>query len=336
MNSGQTFLHHLLQQSGATILADNQLRFTEQPVDYPELQQQNTITPLIHLGVIILEGPDAIKFLQGQVTCDVQQINRQKSLVGARCNPKGRALTNFYLLSPGDDKLCLVMDRALVTPSIEELAKYAAFFKVELTDASTQLVVMGLSGPNPDCPPDVCCYPIAGNRHLIIAAENQAPSLWDQLSTTHTATGTEYWRLLDINSGLGLLQAATAGMFIPQMLNFQAIEGISFTKGCYTGQEVIARMKYLGKLKRRMYLVSIAATHRQPNPGDPCYLPGQKQSVGNVVTTASADHDNLHLLLVLTDEAAQTEQLVIGDIENTSDSALYTLTILPLPYAIDS
>lgn len=340
MNSGQAFLQHLVEQSGATIRVENQLSFAHQPADYPKLQQQKTLTPLTHLGLITLKGPDAKKFLQGQVTCDVQQLDHEKSLIGARCDPKGRALANFQLLRQDEDTLLMVTDLSLVSLILDDLAKYAAFFNVELEDISTQFVIFGLAGPEllsspKPCPTELNCYPICGNRQIFITPNNEALSLWNTLSEEYEVTGTEYWQLLDINAGLGLVQAKTSGLFIPQMLNLQAIGGISFTKGCYTGQEVIARMKYLGKLKRRMYRVAQPTASDLPTAGAPCYLPGNTQSIGHVVSAANADDDQQHLLLVLTAEAAKSGQLVINGTDDGSLSISSKFSLLPLPYKIE-
>ena len=257
-------------------------------------------------------------------------------------------LTNFLLFELSEDHLLMVMHASMVTACMDELAKYAAFFKVELSDASDEYVLFGIAGPNknqaiatePETTQSITVAdirsPIQSNRQLIIVTAQQAQSLWKQLISTYTATGTEYWQLLDILSGLGWVQAETADMFIPQMLNLQAIEGISFKKGCYTGQEVVARMKYLGKLKRRMYLATSPVSDDTPAPGTPCYIPGKEQSIGNVVTAVNGSSQ--YLLLVLTDEAAQAKELMIGtkgtdDTEHPSTNK--TINFEPLPYSLE-
>jgi folate-binding protein YgfZ len=120
----------------------------------------------------------------------------------------------------------------------------------------------------------------------------------------------------------------TSDVFIPQMLNLQALEAISFKKGCYTGQEVVARMKYLGKLKRKMYRATIRGGEL-PIPGTACYLPGQEQSIGNVVKAVHADKESYELLLVITDAAAQANQLIFGH------GDIQSIQYQPLPYDAD-
>ena len=140
--------------------------------------------------------------------------------------------------------------------------------------------------------------------------------------------GTELWQLQDIHAGLGLLEKETSALFVPQMLNMQAIGGVSFKKGCYTGQEVVARMKYLGKLKRRMYRLS---THTMPlpAPGTPCYLAHQEQSIGSIVQASNVDDNHVELLAVLTKEASTSDSLIIGD------GQPHRITKQQLPYNIE-
>ena len=313
MNNWHSFLH----QQGAALPEQNRLSFNEKPGDYPRLQQQNTITPLIHLGVLSVNGADSVRFLQGQVTCDVEQLSAENSLIGARCNPKGRALTNFRLVQVSDDQLLMIMDYSLIQSSIDELSKFAAFFKVQLTDASEQFQCIGLTGQHSTLATQkVITCQFSDNRQLVVMPENQAETLWLSLTEQANPVGTEFWELQDIKAGIANIQLETSAMFIPQMLNLQAIDGISFKKGCYTGQEVVARMKYLGKLKRRMYRIAImgdtASAQALPPPGTSCQLPNKEQSIGNVVAAANANKDLQEILVVLTDEAAQSKTLIIG------------------------
>ncbi|MEH6467501.1 MAG: hypothetical protein V7722_07695, partial [Porticoccus sp.] len=276
-----------------------------------------------------IKGPDSARFLQGQVTCDVQQLNESRSLTGARCNPKGRTLADFLLCQPNGDQLFLVMDRSLVQQNIDELSKFAAFFKTQLLDASEDYQLIGLCGKEAEILtssiPTIYNYPFSDGRQLLVVPTEDAPSVWQKLSTKATPTGSEFWHLQDIRAGRGHVQTETVAMFVPQMLNLQAIEGISFKKGCYTGQEVVARMKYLGKLKRRMYRLTTHAA-QIPAPGTPCYLPGQEQSVGNVVQAAYADDNHQELLVVLTDEASTSDALIIGE------APVQAVKQQPLPY----
>lgn len=332
--------HHFLEQQGAIVdFANHSLAFAETPADYPVLLQQPTLTPLIHLGVISFQGPDTKKFLQGQITCDVEQLNIDNHLIGARCNPKGRALTSFYLIQVNDDHLLMVMDLSLIQSSIDELSKYAAFFKVELNDVSEEYHCVGLSTNIvinqtnlTQSTTLLANISLRDHRQLLVFPKEQSETLWNTLLEQYKPVGTEYWALQDIRAGIANLQLETSAMFVPQMFNLQAIDGISFKKGCYTGQEVVARMKYLGKLKRQMYQLEIPkqilSIQNLPASGTICQLPEQEQSIGNVVASAHADENTLEILAVLTEEAAKSTTLII-------DGEQYTnINFLSLPYEI--
>lgn len=338
--------HHFLEQQGATVdIANNSLLFAEMPADYPSLLQQPTLTPLVHLGVFSLQGPDAKKFIQGQITCDVDQLSIDHPLIGARCNPKGRALTNFYLIQVNDDHLLMVMDLSLVPSCIDEFSKYAAFFKVELNDSSEVYHCFGLNkciGSSSMQSSNkiallkqatfIANVSLSNDRQLVIVSKEHAESTWECLQQQYKPVGTELWKLQDIQAGIAIIQRETSNLFVPQMFNLQAIDGISFKKGCYTGQEVVARMKYLGKLKRRMYRLSlpieVVSKQKLPTPGSSCQLPEQEQSIGNVVTAAHADENTHEILAVLTEEAEKSTTLII-------DGKQYiNIRNLPLPYEI--
>ncbi len=332
--------HHFLEQQGATVeTANNALSFAETPADYPSLSQQPTLTPLIHLGIISLQGADAKKFLQGQVTCDVDQLSFNHHLIGARCNPKGRALTSFYLIQVNDEHLLMVMDLSLVPSSIDELSKYAAFFKVELNDSSEVYHCIGLNSKQSSNEiallkqaTFIANVSLSNDRQLVIVSKEHAESTWECLQQQYKPVGTELWKLQDIQAGIAMIQLETTALFVPQMFNLQAIDGISFKKGCYTGQEVVARMKYLGKLKRRMYRLSlpieVVSKQKLPTPGSSCQLPEQEQSIGNLVTAAHADENTDEILAVLTEEAAKSTTLLIDERKYTN------ISYLPLPYEI--
>ncbi len=132
------------------------------------------------------------------------------------------------------------------------------------------------------------------------------------------------WELLDIRDGRGEVRPETREEFIPQMLNLQCLGGVSFKKGCYTGQEIVARMHYLGKLKRRMYRIS-APGDTPPPPGASCQLPGETANVGHVVMAQRADATNIEILVVLTASATTVPEIEI-------DGQNMSIEILPLPY----
>lgn len=332
MNSWHTFLTH----SGATFTSTDtnghqqvDLAFTEELSNASEQKNQRPIiTPLVQLGVLAVTGQGARKFLQGQITCDIDRLSAEHSLLGARCNIKGRALTNFFLCQRDEETLLMVMDRFLVESSISELSKYAAFFKVALDNVSddhhclglyeepltTDTAIVKASQQLTDQFTSFPTFNYQDGRRLLLVPDKDVQQLWSQLVTVYQPSDTNFWRLKDIQAGIAILNQATAGLFIPQMFNFQDVDGISFKKGCYTGQEVIARMKYLGKLKRKMYRIELSASDRiLAISGASCYIPDYRQSIGNIISAAYADNSKQEALVVLTDEAACSNSLIIGE-----------------------
>ena len=241
-------------------------------------------------------------------------------------------LASFVLFHAEDQHFFLQLHRSLITSLINELTKYAVFFKVELTDISDHYCLLGSAGKSVEkisLTDTAYQYPLVDGRKIFMVSAEKVPSVWEALRDAVKPVGTELWQLMDIRSGLGHVEVDTVDLFIPQMLNFQAIGAISFKKGCYTGQEVVARMKYLGKLKRRMYRIGVPAPKDRLLPGMPCYLQGQNQPVGHVVSTAHGNAERLEMLVVLTEEAAGSDELVMG---LQPYSALEKLS---LPYEIE-
>ncbi len=287
----------------------------------------------------MLEGPDGRKFLQGQTTCDVDQLSAECSLVGAYCNPQGRMVCDFRLLELAPDTLLLSLDAGAASATLDTFGKYIVFSKAELRNASEDWCHYALWGPEaaalagaPGSTAHICwrqrdiwwvandadgvfeaCVPAGG-------AEAFAASLVDQGAQ---AAAEEQFRLLEIQAGIGHVTGATSGEFLPQMLNFQATERISFTKGCYTGQEVVARMHYRGRVKRPMALASVALGG-DVLPGDSIRDAADK-AVGNVVEAARDGDGQWWLLASLTREAMTAGASLAGS----------PLTFHALPYALD-
>lgn len=165
-----------------------------------------------------------------------------------------------------------------------------------------------------------------GRAELWVPAE-QADAIRDQLTATLEQADLNEWLLGQIRAGIGQVMPQTRELFIPQMLNLQAVGGVSFKKGCYTGQEIVARMQYLGKLKRRLYRLSLDAP-QMPEPGTPLFSPSHNSSIGEVVIAAKADQ-SVELLAVLQAEAADSGDVRLGALEGPG------LQLLDLPYTLD-
>lgn len=340
-NTMNDWLNFLAQQ-GATINDGLATSFGETAADYPELTA--ALVDLSDLGILALEGPDTKRFLQGQSTSDTRQLNKETSLPGAICNPKGRMLTSYQAIEPVVDTVLLTMHRPLVETSINSIGKYAAFFKTALNDVSADYRLLGLGGP--DCEPlldqlfdavpqainQLCIgenyllLRISAQQFLLVVDVGVAEKNWQRLSATFKPVGIGYWQLQSIRAGLAQVRAETLEQFVPQMLNLQATGAVSFKKGCYTGQEIVARMQYLGKLKRRTYRVIIEDA-KPPKQGAEIYSSNDNKLVGNVVLAAPADGKDSELLAILHEEQAEATSFII-------DGETTTVRIAELPYIL--
>jgi folate-binding protein YgfZ len=220
----------------------------------------------------------------------------------------------------------MIMHRSLIDLVIKDLSKYAAFYKVTLIDATELYAIFGLVNVTLDYQFDVSSsFSYKDGRELVAVSGNHATDLWNELSKISTVAGYNSWETLNIQSGIPILQKETSGSFVPQMLNLDYLDAISFSKGCYTGQEVVARMRYLGKLKRKMYRINRTSNQIVP-PGTPCYVEDINQISGYVISSVQIDSNFQELLAVLTDQAAVSQHMSIGN------ANIEKVQYLPLSY----
>ncbi|WP_425054713.1 YgfZ/GcvT domain-containing protein [Pseudomonas abyssi] len=296
---------------------------------------------LEHQGLISVTGGDADKFLQGQITCDLRELDQAHSSLGARCNPKGRMQSSFRIWRTADGML-LSLARELVAPQLADLGRYAALYRqCQLADQSDDWAGFGLWGEQAEQalttagfqPPaedngvsrkgDSVALRLPGAAYAIWAPIAEANALLQTLADHASLVSANQWQLRQIQSGIGQVTGPTLETFIPQMLNLQHLGGVSFRKGCYTGQEIVARMQYLGKLKRRMYRLLMAGD-APPKPGTEVFDRDSGKAVGDVVIAARG-HKAVELLAVLQKDAAQLATLSLG----ATDGPLLTLSELP-------
>jgi folate-binding protein YgfZ len=320
---------------------------------YSQLSQQaiepadNMIAPLSHYGLLAISGPDTAKFLQGQTTCNLNEIDDDNSRPGAHCTPKGRMISNFQLARLDNHHYLLRMRRTLVENSRAVLAKYIVFSKAQQHNASDDYLPIGLSGDKAAAAiaktfgalPAGLHRQVLCNGNIAIQMDSEATcfecwirteqltNLWPHLSEGFTLQGSDSWELLCIRRGLGDVTEPTIESFTPQMLNYQHTGGISFTKGCYTGQEVIARLHYKGTLKRHMYRIHVEQPHLKP--GDVLLNSSTAQVVGDIVNAVTLDSQQTEALAVLTIKDVEEDCIVTA-----SNGA--KVTVLSLPYAITS
>lgn len=310
--------------------------------DSLDMADTASYTLLTHESVLAVRGPDAAKFLQGQLTCNLNYLGGSTSSLGARCTPKGRMLSSFRILAQ-DDGYLLAMASELIEAQLADLKKYAVFSKSSLSDETPQWARFGLmnaeqvlSGLGLELANELDS--LAHNAQLIaIRLPDQRIELWtpiEQAEALKARLAGELseaplndWLLGQVRAGIGQVFGATRELFIPQMINLQAVGGVSFKKGCYTGQEIVARMQYLGKLKRHLYRLQLNQSEL-PSIGTQLFSPVHASSVGEVVLAAQSAQ-GVELLAVLQDDAAASADIHLDTPEGSS------LHLLDLPYTLD-
>ena len=232
-------------------------------------QQWQGLLP--HLGAIKVSGVDTKKYIQGQVTCNVESLLPEQWTFGAHCDFKGK-MWNFFSAFYWHDALYLLCDQDVIPGALAELKKYGVFSKVDITDATAELVIIGAASHSPintllfvdQVGADRAVF--AAQQHVRLTLDSDANQRHIIISTDRAIAqsipdGALVWQALDIQAGIGAISSATSCEYIPQMLNLQVLDAIDFKKGCYMGQEVVARTKYLGKNKRAGYILSAPQPH---------------------------------------------------------------------------
>jgi folate-binding protein YgfZ len=348
MQEWQQFLqdstaHSATDQQQKMVIDDyTVLNFGNPVAEQAALQNGTVICDLSHLGLLQLQGGDALTFLQGQVTNDVQQLTGHNAHYSAYCSPKGRMLA-LFLAFKHYDHLHLQMPRALTTAIAKRLKMYVMRSKVEVEDVTTSIIKIGLNGVNAAqlLQPLFAQVPLADYelvslengallklpgatpRYEIFADLANAKIIWNALKQQATPVGYNGWEWLEIQAGIPEVTVNTQEQFVPQMLNLDLLGGINFKKGCYTGQEIVARTHYLGTVKRRTHLAHVNCT-TQPLAGDNV-LNAADEPIGKVVRSALAPNQGYDLLAEI-----RLESVVAGDLFiNTSP-----LQLQPLPYAL--
>jgi tRNA-modifying protein YgfZ len=304
----------------------------------------SVVADLSQYGLLAASGADAREFLHAQLSCDVENLSEDTGAYGAYCTAKGRVLANFLLWSEAGT-FFMLLPRALVSGIRKRLQMFVLRSKVTLADCSGDRVVFGLAGVGAReavktlagvAPAgslkiarggSVTAIEIDGGRFVAIVPLAQAAAAWDRAAGALTPVGAPCWEWLEITNGLPWITAATQDQFVPQMANLELIGGVNFRKGCYPGQEIVARTQYLGKPKRRLFLAHVDA-EASPAPGDILVADGGEQSAGTVVNAAPAPEGGFDLLAVVQTARADTAIVRLGS------AAGPALVFRPLPYAV--
>ncbi|SDY69651.1 hypothetical protein SAMN04515617_11991 [Collimonas sp. OK242] len=307
------------------------------------------VAPLTDLGLIALTGEEAASFLHTQLTNDVQNLAVGQARLAGYCSPKGRLLATF-LMWKSNDTIFLQLPRSLQAAIQKRLQMFVMRAKAKLTDVSDAQIVLGLAG-NAAGAALAPWFPTLPNapyakidndygtlirvadanstpRYQWITSTGHAITAWPQLSASLQPVAASAWRLSEIQAGIPQITLPTQEQFVPQMINFEVIGGVNFKKGCYPGQEIVARSQYLGKLKRRAVLASVAATgiaagtevFSSADPDQPC---------GMIVNAEADSADSSSCLLEIKLAALENNGTVhIGSVNGAQ------LHFHTLPYSI--
>lgn len=341
---------NFLQTQHALIENGQVVHFGDPASELEHAQAGTILVDLSHYGLLGFSGADAGVFLQNQLSCDIREVNANQAKYGSYCTPKGRILANFIIMQiDGEWMLQLPVD--LCASIQKRLSMFVLRSKVDIHDRSGQCVRIGIAGAQANklaasmtgaeldlntgsalkiihgAHAHVICH--APDRFEFIVSEKDAQELWYLFNGNARPAGAACWRRREIHEGVPVITAATQEQFLPQMINLDIIGGVSFKKGCYPGQEIVARTQYLGKLKRRMYLAKIA-TDEPVNEGDDVFgTDMQNQSCGTIVSAVPSVEGGYDVLAVI-----QQNSINAGSLRwRKPDGPV--LTIGALPYSLD-
>lgn len=301
--------------------------FGEMTGELKAAAEGTVVVPLVDMAAIRASGEEAAAFLHNLLTNDIQSLPAGGVRFAGFCTPKGRLLATFHVWRDGPDVL-LALSADIQPAMLKKLTMYILRSKAKLADAD--LALIGIAGPAAaGLAEKFNGVLLGGGRYLVALSPQAAMAAWPELVAEARPAGTAAWRWLEIAAGQPRVVAATQEAFVPQMLNMEipAVGGVSFHKGCYPGQEIVARTQYLGKIKRRMYRARLEAAAA---PGTNVFTPeAGDQHCGAIVTVAPTAEGAHECLLVVQSSGAEAGEIHVGS--PTGPRA----TLIEQPYLID-
>ena len=338
---------NFLQQQGALLHEGIVQHFGDIQGELSAAQDGTVLCDLSQFGTLKVAGEDTQSFLQNMLSSDVREVSEQHAQYSSLNSPKGRMLATFLIWRTGPDYF-LQLPRSLCAAIQKRLSMFVLRSKVKITDMSEQQVCIGLAGEGMaallqqqlgSIPQDAmavgqhdnaCVIRIGAQRFQVNTTSQHAPALWQSLGAAARKAGSNCWDWLNIREGIPVITPATQEQFVPQMANLELIGGVNFKKGCYPGQEIVARTQYLGKLKRRMYLAHIESADI-PQAGSELFSADMEdQPSGMVVNATAAPGGGCDLLAVMQISSRETQTVHLQSLQGTE------LQFLPLPYSLPS
>ena len=306
--------------------------------------KEDVACPLLNLGIVKVTGADAASFLQSQLSNDINLINESLSQINSYCNPKGRIISVFRTIKL-ENEYFLFVQKNLSEKVIKRLAMYKLNANVEINDCTDDYCLMGLIlQKNSNTFSDISLpqdYETAhtkdnltsinisnlSQQFLFFFKRQYIDSFWDKFNKQLSLVGTSAWELYNISYGSADVFAETSEHFVPQMLNMDITGGVSFTKGCYPGQEIVARLHYLGEPNKRMYMINITSK-KTFTPGTKLHLENNdSESCGEIVCVQPLSSSKSAALAVI-----RTKDISGKIIVKSQDNPI--ITVKDLPYKI--
>lgn len=308
------------------------------------LEQAHTIqyaNKLKNNGIIQITGEERAKYLQGQITADINELNDNNALLACHCNFKGKTWSVFFTFA-WQDSILLVTHNSVLKQSLSELNKYGVFAKVDISDQSDNWQITGGSGDLFEAAlkeifgelPTGDRSVISNSNGLVMSVKHPEqryliiqPNNAKILLSCDISEDSNQWEIADIKSGLGDIRASTVDEYVPQMLNLQALNAIDFEKGCYMGQEVVARTKYLGRNKRAGFILKTDSTTADLSGEQLEYQIGENWRPGGKILRSGADTEQTWIFAVL---AKDTEVGATFRVKS-SQNLIFITQSLPYP-----
>ncbi|NOQ76369.1 MAG: folate-binding protein [Methylococcaceae bacterium] len=310
-----------LKSNNASFLENSEIGF-----DDNQQAQTNAITALAHFSTLKITGSDAAAFLQGQLTCNINDLTENNSFFAAFCNAKGQTISTLLILKLSSSFL-IVLPTDLIDKVTQKLQMYIMRSDVQMHNLTDELCTIGLNTQTSTTLPSLpetsfavsqnkqifIKLPLHSNRYLVISNPQNSISLWSDLTSNagFTPCNSNTWVDQDISAGIPWLNQATSEKYIPQMLNIDKLGGISFTKGCYTGQEIVARTHYLGKTKRELFLA--LCNNKTDIPVDTqIFINNSEQTIGKVLSLLT-NNQQTKMLTVMQSTDIDLKSLILNN-----------------------
>ncbi|MFQ5660851.1 MAG: YgfZ/GcvT domain-containing protein [Gammaproteobacteria bacterium] len=309
---------------------------------------RNFITDLSSLAIVVISGANAEVFLQGQFTSDIRKLHDACFQFSAWCNPKGRVIANFIIFRLNNRYFLLLPDE-LKQSFIKKLQMYVLRADVSIDDRGNELIRMGILARDRQRLQvaglgdvirkhsmkiirhhELNVIPLHGEgiRMIVVGPEQPMRQLWQTLTQDFVPVGSRYWQLQDVLSGFAWINKHSSESLLPQSLNLDCLDGVSFDKGCYTGQEIVGRLHYRGRLKQRLFLASLPPD-TPADTGTRLYMQKFDHPIGTIVNAAIHPEKGLQVLAVVDIDKAGSNRAHLGNVDGP------VLDFEPLPYPVE-